>query len=396
MTMPEIHPGPAAVLAPDEGQELYLHYRRLREEAPVSVEPATGRPVLTRYADASAALKHPLLSSREVLEPVMSMPRPLKPVVRPAARILMRIMLFTDEPDHTRLRGLANRAFTPRVVEGMRTRIQAIANRLLDELDAGGSVDLIGGYANWLPVIVIAEMLGAPPADRRRIKAWSDDFALLISSSSRPALEVALRGARSSLQLQRYLRRLVRQRRANPGDTLLDGLIAAEESGDALTQEELIANAILLLVAGHISTTHLIGNGLLALLRHPAQLELLRQEPPLLPGAVEEFLRYESPFQWTGRVAVQDLELNGHPVRAGTAVAIGLGAANRDPAQFADPAFGAGVHFCLGAALARLEGQIGIGTVLDRFPDLRLAATRMEWRNTGVIRGLERLPVFLR
>jgi cytochrome P450 len=386
--------------------EPYLRYRRLREESPILEDPATGRLVLTRYADVAAALKHPQLSSREVLAPAMNMPKTLRPVVRPAVRILTRIMLFTDPPEHARLRALANRAFTPRAVEGLRGRVQEIADDLLDQVPASGPVDLIAAYANWLPIIVIAELLGAPVGDRRRIKRWSDDWALLISSSSRPAAEVALRGVFSGLCLQRYLRGLIRRRRARPGNTVLDALIAAEESGDVLTQDELVANAILLLVAGHITTTNLIGNGLLALLRHPEELRALREAPELLPGAVEELLRYDSPIQFSGRVALADLELNGYPIRARQTLALSIGAANRDPAQFPDPdrldlrraenrhlAFGAGAHFCLGAALARLEGQIGIGTVLRRFPDLRLATNEVEWRAIGALRGLKRLPV---
>lgn len=387
----------------------YPRYHRLRAESPYFVDPVTGRLLLTRYVDVAAALKHPQLCVRDVLAPAMSMPALLQPVVRPTTRVLARMMLFTEPPDHTRLRSLANRAFTPRAVERLRSRIREIADDLLDRLEGRDPVDLIAGYANWLPVIVIAEMLGAPLSDRRRIKAWSDDWALLISASTQHPAVVALRGTLAGYHLQRYLRRLVRERRSRPGNVLLDDLIAAEESGDKLTQDELVANALLLLVAGHVTTTNLIANGLLALLRHPEQLALLRSDPELLPGAVEELLRYESPLQYSGRVAAADLELNGQPVRARQVVVLGLGAANRDPEQFPEPdrldlrrpevrhvAFGGGIHFCLGAALARLEGQIGIRAVLERYPDLRLATPEVEWRNTGVVRGLKRLPVRLR
>jgi cytochrome P450 len=252
-------------------------------------------------------------------------------------------------------------------------------------------------------------LIGAEIKDQRAIKVWSDDFALLISASTRPAAVVAARGAWGVYRLERYLRRLVRMKRSNPGNSLLDALIAAEESGDALTEQELVSNALLLLAAGHITTTNLIGNGLLALLQHPDQLNLLRQNPELLPGAVEELLRYESPLQFTGRVAARDTEINGHAVEAGRAIVLGLGSANRDPNQFPDPnrlniqrtenrhlAFAGGAHFCLGAALARLEGQIAIDALLARYPNLRLAEERIEWRNAGVVRGLKRLPVHLR
>jgi len=290
----------------------------------------------------------------------------------------------------------------------MRARIREIADELLGRLKGPGPVDLIDTYANWLPIQVIAEMLGAELEDRRAIKVWSDDFALLISASTRPALVVAARGARGVYCLQRTMRRLVRRKRANPGNSLLDALIAAEESGDVLTEQELVSNALLLLAAGHITTTNLIGNGLLALLQHPEQLHLLRENPNLMPQAVEELLRFESPLQFTGRVAGRDTEINGHSIKAGQTLVLGLGSANRDPEQFPHPdrldiqrtenrhlAFAGGAHFCLGAALARLEGQIALDALLSRFPKLRLADPRAEWRNAGVVRGLKRLPVYL-
>jgi cytochrome P450 len=402
-----VEPMPTSAATPDL-REPYLGYRRLREEAPCCVEPRGGGVVLSRFADVAAALKHPGLRMSDLLGPVMNTPKPLQPVVRPAARTISRMMLFTDPPDHTRLRGLANRAFTPRAVEAMRARVGEIAEGLLDDLRPSGPVDLMGGFANWLPVIVIAEMLGTAVSDLRRFKRWSDDFALLISSSGQPAPVIAFRGAWSVYCLQRYLRRLVRQRRARPGNNLLDAMIAAEEGGDALTEQELVSNALLLLVAGHITTTHLIGSGVLALLQHPDQLALLREEPALLPSAVEEILRYESPLQFTGRFAADEVVVNGHRIPAGSAVALCLGSANHDPDQFAEPerlditrtenrhlAFAAGAHFCLGAALARLEGQVAIGAVLRRFPELRLAGERIEWRKAGVQRGLKRLAVHL-
>jgi pimeloyl-[acyl-carrier protein] synthase len=389
-------------------REPYLGYQRLREEAPCCVVPGAGRVVLSRYADVATALKHPGLRMSDLLGPVMSMPKALQPVVRPAARTISRMMLFTDPPDHTRLRGLANRAFTPRAVEAMRARVEEIAEGLLDDLRPAGPVDLMGGFANWLPVIVIAEMLGTAVDDLRKFKRWSDDFALLVSSSGQPAPVIASRGAWAVYCLQKYLRRLVRERRAKPGNNLLDAMIAAEESGDVLTEQELVSNALLLLVAGHITTTHLIGSGVLALLQHPDQLELVRARPELMPSAVEEILRYESPLQFTGRFTPDAVEVNGHRIPAGCAVALCLGSANHDPEQFAEPerlditrpdnrhlAFAAGAHFCLGAALARLEGQVAIGAVLRRFPKLRLASERIEWRKAGAQRGLKRLMVTL-
>jgi len=388
----------------------YPVYRRLREEASFHFDVGTGELLITRYADVAAALKHPRLSAQRGAEAGFPMPAFLHGLMRPVTRMLSRQMLFSDPPDHTRLRSLASRAFVPRVVEGMRRRIQGIADELLDAADGRGPVDLIGTYAAWLPVVVIAEMLDVPMQNQTRIKLWSDDLALFIGGSTMPLPAVLLRAARGVFQLRRTFRQVVRQRRRGPGrDDLLGALLAAEERGDTLTEEELVANSVLLLAAGHETTTNLIGNGVLALLRHPDQLDLLRREPELIESAVEELLRYDSPVQWTGRVALEDLEINGGRVREGQAVAISLGAANRDPDQFSDPerldirraearhlAFSHGIHFCLGAALARLEGQIAIQTLLRRFPDLRLAGGEPEWRGNFTLRGLERLPVLLR
>jgi cytochrome P450 len=318
-------------------------------------------------------------------------------------------MLFSDPPDHTRLRGLANKAFTPRVIEGMRTRIQEIVDELLAPLDRPGEVDLVREFTGIFPVTVIAEMLGVHVRDRARFKVWSDDLALFIGGTTLPLPVVLGRAARGMLGLQRYFRGLVRERRGNPGQDLLGALIAAEERGDQLTEDELLANASLILAAGHETTTNLIGNGILTLLRHPDQLQLLREEPDLIESAVEELLRFESPVQWTGRVALEDLEINDLQVPQGQRLAMGLGAANRDPTQFPEPdrldlrraenrhvAFGHGIHFCLGAALARMEGQIAIGTLVRRFPGLRLGSGPIRWQENFTLRGLKSLPLVLR
>lgn len=387
----------------------YPAYHRLRREAPVYLDRASGELVLTRYADAVAALKNPKLSSRRVAEGGLLLPGLARRLVEPVIRALTRQMLFSDPPDHTRLRGLASKAFTPRVVESMRSRIQTTTEELLDRVGQRTEIDLIRDLAAPLPVIVIAEMLGVRIRDRRAFKTWSDDLALFIGGTTKPAPVVMVRAARGMFFLRRYFQRLVRERRGNPGDDLLGALIAAEERGDQLTEEELLANAVLILAAGHETTTNLIGNGMLALLRNPEQLHLLRSEPELIESAVEELLRFESPVQWTGRVAVEEVEVNGVRIPVGQTVAIGLGAANRDPAQFADPdrldlrrsdnrhlAFSHGIHFCLGAALARMEGQIALGTLLRRFPDLQLANGGLQWQENFTLRGLKRLPIRVR
>jgi cytochrome P450 len=394
-------------------EDPYPVYRRLREEARFYRVPSTGRLLLTHYADVFAALRDPRLSSGRLAETSIPIPNLARPLMRPVVRLLSRTMLFSDPPDHTRLRGLANRAFTPRVVEAMRERVQQVTDELLDAVDRPGPVDLVGTFAAWLPVIVIAELLGLEVRDRERVRRWSDDLVLFRGGSTQPAPLVLTRAARSVFQLQRYLRGAVRQRRSPrghpPGEDLLTALIAAEERGDTLTEDELLANALLLLGAGHETTTDVIGNGMLALLQRPDEMDRLRREPALIESAVEELLRFDGPVQWIGRVAREDLELNGTPVRAGHSVGVSPAAANRDPAQFADPdrldigrpenrhlAFGQGIHFCLGAALARLEGQVAIGTLLERFPDLRLADRPLEWRPSFSLRGLKALWVVAR
>jgi cytochrome P450 len=387
----------------------YPTYHRLRAAAPVYLDPDSGELLVTRYADVAAALKHPLLSNRRVAETGLPLPGYLQWAMRPVTRILSRGMLFSDPPDHTRLRSLANRAFTPRVVEGMRSRIQQIADDLLDAVAGHRPVDLIESYAAWLPVIVIAEMLGADVRDRDRFRLWSDDAVSFVGGSTHPDGVVLLRAARGMFSLRRYFGKLVRRRRKDgPGDDLLGALIDAEERGDALTEDELLANAVLLLAAGHETTTSLIGNGLLALLRHPEQTALLRREPDLIGSAVEEFLRFDSPVQWSARVALEEVEIGGCRIPAGRSVTLGIGAANRDPDQFPDPdrldlrraenrhlAFGQGIHFCLGAALARLEGQVAINTLLLRFPHMQLADERPQWRDNFTLRGLKSLWVSL-
>lgn len=387
----------------------YPAYHRLRAEAPVHLDRFSGELLLTRYPDVVAALRSPGMSSRQVADAGLPIPEAVRWTIRPVLDSLARQMLFSDPPDHTRLRGLANKAFTPRVVEGMRARIREIADELIDRMDRRVEVDLVRDFAAIFPVTVIAEMLGVHVRDRARFKVWSDDLALFIGGTTLPLPLVMVRAARGMLGLRRYFAKLVRERRKNPGDDLLGNLIRAEEQGDQLTEEELLANAALILAAGHETTTNLIGNGILTLLRHPDQLALLRAEPDLIESAVEEMLRYESPVQWTGRTASVEVEVNGHRIPAGQKVAIGLAAANRDPNQFPDPdrfdirraenrhlAFGHGIHFCLGAALARLEGQIAIGTLVRRFPNLRLADRPLRWLPNFTLRGLKSLPLYLR
>jgi pimeloyl-[acyl-carrier protein] synthase len=390
--------------APEFHDDPYPFYRRLREREPIH-QMAMGAWVLTRYDDVVAALKDPRLG-RAGFDALLS-------AVYGAGNEDISMppsMLFRDPPDHTRLRSLVNRAFTPRVVEGLRPRIVAIVDGLLDRVQDRGRMDVIADLAYPLPVTVISEMLGVPPSDHEAIKQWSADIARGLDAIGMPVdPEVIARASRGRRELGEYFRRLIPERRRQPREDLLTLLIAAEEQGDRLTEGELLSTCVLLYVAGHETTVNLIGNGLLALLRHPAELARLRAHPELSAGAVEELLRYDAPVQRTGRTAHEDIELGGHHIAKGSLVVPVIGAANRDAAHFPDPdrldlgrrdnrhvAFGFGIHFCLGAPLARLEGQIALGRLLARFGHLTAETDRPTWRQSSTLRGLAALPVSAR
>jgi cytochrome P450 len=378
----------------------YPMYHRLRAEDPVHHSPL-GFWVLTRYPDVMAMLRDPRL----IKEPIAAFV---------AARFGMAVppglglsMLDRDPPDHTRLRGLVSKAFTPRALEKLRPGIQQIVDGLLDEAAGRGSMDLIEEFAYPLPVRVICEMLGVPVKDHERFKAWGLDIARGLDAIMLPPdSEVGRRSVSGRRALAEYFRELIGERRTAPRDDMLSALIAAEEAGDKLNEEELLATCILLLVAGHETTVNLIGNGTLALLRHPAELRKLRENPGLIGTAIEELLRFDGPVQRTARIPSEDITIGGQTIGKGEMVMPFLGAADRDPSQFPDPdrlditradnrhiAFGMGIHFCLGAPLARMEGQIAINTLLARLPKLALATDTPRFRQSLTLRGLETLPV---
>ncbi|HLM43486.1 MAG TPA: cytochrome P450, partial [Myxococcaceae bacterium] len=319
---------------------------------------------------------------------------------------LMQNMLGRDPPDHTRLRSLVHKAFTPKLIERLRSRVQTLSDGLLDKAQRKGSMDLVDDYALLVPVTIIAEMLGVPASDYRKFQRWSNR---LTSNSS---MTDVLLSIPSMVMFDRYLRKLIAQRRSSPGDDLLTALIQAEEAGDKLTPDELVSMVFLLLVAGHETTVNLIAGGTLALLQHPEQLERLRKDPTLIEPAVEELLRYASPVEVsTERFAREEFSMGGVTIPPGELVFAVLASANRDERQFKDPdtldlgrepnkhvSFGMGIHYCLGAPLARLEGQIAIQTLVNRFPDLRLSkpVESLKWRTGALIRGPKRLPVSLR
>ncbi len=381
----------------------YPFYHRLRVADPVHTTPL-GFVVLTRYDDVLTLLRDPRFG-REGFHPMLaaSQPSPTNPEPLPPS------MLFQDPPVHTRLRALVTKAFTPRAVEAMRPQIQAIVDRLLDRAQEAGRMDVIDDLAYPLPVTVICEMLGVPTDAHAAIKGWSADLARSLDAIGLPAAdEIRERGVQARRALADYFRTLLPERRRRPGPDLLSALLEVEEQGDRLTEPELLSMLILLFVAGHETTVNLIGNGVLALLRHPAELARLRREPGLAASAVEELLRWDSPVQRTARTPATDVEIAGHTIPRGTLVVGAIGAANRDPAHFPDPdrldvgradnrhlSFGFGIHFCLGASLARLEGQIAIDTLVRRAPALELAPGELEWRQSSTLRGLVALPVTL-
>ena len=391
--IPEVHANP------------YPMYARLRAEDPVHWSALMEAWVLTRYDDVVAVLTDSRFSAdrRQARNRFADEIARREEEFGPFGRT--RTMLTSDPPEHTRLRRLVSKAFTPRMVEGLRPRIQEIVDELLDAVAQNGRMDVIRDLAYPLPVIVIAEMLGVPPEHRDQFKHWSDEIVGALGGPLVPQ-ETLERSRVAVHELAEYLSGVIVERRREPREDLVSGLIAAEEQGQILSEDEMLATAMLLLVAGNETTTNLIGNGMLSLLRNPDEMERLCADPSLVPTAVEELLRYDGPVQATGRVAMEELEIGGQKVTKGQAVLTVLGAANRDPAQFGKPdeldldrqpnehvAFGDGIHFCLGAPLARAEGQIAFETLLRRFAHPRLETDNLQWGGSFILRGLKSLPI---
>jgi cytochrome P450 PksS len=358
--------------------------------------------LITRYEDVNTLLKDERFpkNRRSALTPEQISKLPWVP---PMFRPLERNMLDLDEPDHTRPRALVHKAFTPRLVERMRERVQTLADELLEGVARRGEMDLINDYALPLPMTIITEILGVPTGDRHKFHKWSK--AVVSLSSPNATVKVIP----SVWMFIRYLRRFFKVRRRDPQDDLASALIQAEEAGDKLSEDELLAMVFLLLIAGHETTVNLIGSGMLALLEHPDQMEKLRGEPSQIKSTVEELLRYTAPvFMSTERYAREDVTIHGVTIPRGEMTLGVLGSANRDETVFENPnalditrepnrhlSFGQGIHFCLGAPLARLEAQIAIGTLLRRMPDLRLKVSpeHLRWRPSMILRGLDSLPV---
>ena len=389
-------------------------YRTLRGLDPAHHSPL-GISVLSGHADVTAALRNPLLGSDEAKAAPMRLPALLRPLERvvgsspearggPATTAMASWMLFRDPPDHTRLRGLVNKAFTPRAVESLEGRVTEIVDARLDAVADRGTMEFLSEFAYPVPALVICELIGAPLSDHEIISRHAPAIATRLDPSPMRNAGVELAADRAVAELSAYVEDLIATKRRAPGDDLTSRLLAAHDGGDHLSHEEVVSTLILLFMAGHETTANLLANGLLTLLRHPDVWDRYRRRPDLDRRAVEELLRYEGPIQMAERIALDDVEVNGHRIPAGRIVVLCLAAANRDPAAFPGPdrliidrdpnphvGFGGGAHFCIGASLARMEARIGLRRVADRLDGLRVQKPSPAWRPSFTIRGLTHL-----
>jgi len=380
-------------------------YAELRERHPVLYDEATDHWLVSRYADVNRLLRDRRFGRTYLhVATHAEMGRPENPVdLDPFWHLIRNGVLDMEPPDHTRVRRLVQKTFTPRMVESLRPAIEGIVDRLVEEVRGAGEFDLVSRVAEPLPVEVIAEMLGVPESDRHLLRPWSAEICLMYELN--PSEEFGRRAVRASVEFSDYLRDLSRERRRSPRDDLITALAQVVDEGERLTEDELIGTCVLLLNAGHEATVNVTGNGWWALLRNPDQLELLRSGPSLVPGAVEELLRYDTPLQMFERWVLEDVEVDGETIPRGAELGLLFGSANRDPDVFADPdrldvtrdrnphmTFGAGIHFCLGAPLARVELETSFRTILRRLPRLELVE-EPTWKPAYIIRGLRELKV---
>ena len=391
-------------------QDPYPTYALMHEEGPLHyVEVASKWAVwsIFSHAECSSIAKDPRLSAKRAKQMLLPLPLSRQSEFSELARMLSLWLIFMDPPEHTRLRKLLNKGFSAAAVEGLRSQAETIVDQMLKPLQHGTEVELLREFANPMPVRIISELLGVPQALHGTFVNASRAIAAFRGNPNRTVEEA--RAAQDALiELTEFFRKTVAERRRKKGDALISLLIDIEEEGEVLTEEELYAQCIALLFAGHETTRNLIGNGMYTLLKNPQQTAELREKPEMIRSAVEELLRFESPVQFTARVLKEDIEVCGQPIRKGWTVLCMLGAANRDPKQFKEPnqlnlkrlnnqhlAFSAGLHFCIGAQLARLEGQIAILNLVQRFPEMKLAGPRPEWASTFGLRGLKSLPVIM-
>jgi pimeloyl-[acyl-carrier protein] synthase len=390
------------LLYPDVLADPYPLYRKLRERDPVAWDPFLHAWVVTSYAGVLKVL-HTFSADRTPTPAQLAAMGMTS--LEPVAEVMVRQMLFMDAPAHSRLRSLCSSAFTSRRVDHLRPHIQEIADGLIDRVIGAGRMDVIADFANPLPAIVTAELLGVPTEDHAQLKSWSADFAEMLGNFQHNPDRVG-RVLKSLSEMLVYFRSAIREQQRRPRGGLIQLLLEASEGATHLTEDEVTANVIITMVGGQETTTNLIGNGLLTLIRQPAALAQLKGDPSIIESAVEELLRYESPSQHTGRLAPDDIELGGKRITKRDAVMAVMAAANRDPDRFPDPdrldltrrdnrhvAFGWAAHFCFGAPLARIEGQVAFSTLLRRLPDLRLASGPLVWRHNLGLRGLTALPV---
>ena len=403
-------PGKKILFSDEILQDPYPTYARLHEEGPlhyVDVGSKWAVWSVFSHAECSSIAKDPRLSAKRAKQMLLPLPLSRQSEFSELSRMLSLWLIFMDPPEHTRLRKLLNKGFSAAAVEGLRPQAEAIVDQMLKPLQHGSEVELMSEFANPMPVRIISELLGVPQALHGTFVNASRAIAVFRGNPNRTVEEA--RAAQDALiELTEFFRRTVAERRRNKGTDLISLLIDIEEEGEVLTEEELYAQCIALLFAGHETTRNLIGNGMYTLLQHPQETAELRERPEMIRSAVEELLRYESPVQFTARVLKEDIEVCGQQIRKGWTVLCMLGAANRDPKQFKEPnqldlkrlnnqhlAFSAGLHFCIGAQLARLEGQIALLNLVQRFPEMKLTGPRPEWASTFGFRGLKSLPVIL-
>jgi len=391
-------------------QNPYPMYARMHEEGPLHYVEAGnkwGVWAIFSHAECASIAKDPRLSAKRAQQMLLALPISRQAEFSELARMFGLWLIFMDPPEHTRLRKLLNKGFSAGAVEGLRPQVEAIVDQMLKPFQPGSEVDLMRELANPMPVRIILEMLGIPQELGDTFVDWSRAIAAFRGNPNR-GVEEAQAAQDALIALTEFFRKTVAERRRNKGSDLVSLLIDIEEEGEVLTEEELYAQCIALLFAGHETTRNLIGNGMYTLLQNPEQTAELREKSEMVRSAVEELLRYESPVQFTARVLKEDMEVCGQPIRKGWTVLCMLGAANRDPKQFDEPnrldlkrlnnqhlAFSAGLHFCIGAQLARLEGQVALRNLVQRFPNMKLAGPRPEWASTFGLRGLKSLPVIM-
>lgn len=389
---------------PEFRENPYPIYHYLRSVEPIH-QSFPGMWVLTRYADAKSVLRDPRFCVEKRQKNIQHKSHSLEH--KNFDRLVQAIdkwLIFLDPPDHTRLRGLVSKAFSAASIKSLRSQIQQIADELIGKVRHQGFMDVISDYACPLPCNVIAAILGIPVEDWSKLYHWSDELSRILDPLR--SMEDYEQMNKVALEFADYLKILIAQRQKSPQHDLLSTLIAVKDQGNKLSEEEIISVSMLLFFTGEETTVYFITNGMLTLLRHPEQMQQLKAEPALIYNALEEVLRYESPVQFTSRVATEDVDIDGITIRSGEKVLIALGAVNRDPAQFLDPdrfditrannshlAFADGIHHCLGASLTRIEAEIAINTLIQQLPNLKLLQDKLEWRNKVALRGLKALPL---